>query len=157
MLSTIAARRLLSVVISKSCGISSVISMSLKSPFEPSLIPKTHLENYFNFSLFEFDCPFGSLIFLVDVRTSHEFHNYDELVVAYTTSFMVPFGITNIIYLKSTPNIITLPQNVVFKLASSEDWKLSLKILSTSSKQYLCIIGASSHMINFVFSIKLSN
>lgn len=51
-------------------------------------------------SLFEFHASFNSLI-VVNMRTSQEFHNYVELIVACTSFDLIPLGISGKIYLKS--------------------------------------------------------
>ena len=70
--------------------------------------------------------------------------------MANTIPCLVPFSTTGNICLRSPPDTITLPSKGRCKLSLSTYLIISLKLLSSASKQYLCIIGASSQMISFV-------
>ena len=59
---------------------------------------------------------------------------------------------TGKIWRKSPPNTIDIPPNGCSKL-----FHKSYNVLSRASKQYLLFIGASSHKISELFSIKFAN
>ena len=63
---------------------------------------------------------------------------------------LVPPGITGKICLKSPPKTITLPPNGISFALGLVVPITSLKDRSKASKQCLCIIGASSHIIKLV-------
>ena len=62
---------------------------------------------------------------------------------------MFPLGITGRICLKSPPKTIIFPPNIELDLFSF--LIISFNVLSSASKQNLCAIGASSHIINSAY------
>jgi len=106
--------------------------------------------------MFDSDAPWRILIFLVRVRTSQNLQRHEELIVACTTSGLVPLGITDNIC-QSPPKTTTLPPNGICLFRPFTNLRISLKDRSTASKQCLCIIGASSQIKSLAFAINVAN
>jgi hypothetical protein len=77
----------------------------------------------------------------------------DALTIAYCD----PLHMTGKIWRKSPPRMTSLPPNGIIALPGcSSEW-ISRKILSMASKQCLCVIGASSHIISVDTVMNLAN
>lgn len=61
---------------------------------------------------------------------------------------LVPFGIAGSICQKSPPKTTTFPPNGLSLFPSFWNLRISRIVLSSASKQCLCVIGASSHIIS---------
>ena len=122
-------------------------------PILPSPFPRTHSLNSFLPWYSSFEQPCKSLIFVVSVNTSQCRQSCDELMLVWTTSYHVPLGIIGSICRKSPLSTTTFPPKGISNLSSFFCLNRSFKLRSRASKQYMCIIGASSHIISFVLII----
>jgi len=72
----------------------------------------------------------------------------------WTTSCLVLFGTKRRICRKSPPNTTIFPSKGMSNLPLLWTLRMSLKLRSTTSKQYLFIIGAPSHIMRCLKKIK---
>ncbi|KAM3348704.1 hypothetical protein ACQJBY_022143 [Aegilops geniculata] len=151
MLLTICSLRFSPFSSSRSFGIFIQSSPSSDVVF-PSPICSIHSANSatFCFCIGSSDKHFSRL-FCVNSNISKCFHRYDLLIEAFTICSLLPLVITGRICLKSPPSITAIPPNGFSSLFSLVNLRISLRLLSSASKQCLFAIGASSHNISEVF------
>uniref|UniRef100_A0A0A9BMM3 Uncharacterized protein n=1 Tax=Arundo donax TaxID=35708 RepID=A0A0A9BMM3_ARUDO len=89
-------------------------------------------------------------MFCVSLNISKCFHKYERLIDAFTMCSLLPLGTTGSICRKSPPSTTVIPPNGFASAFSFVNLSISLRLLSSASKQFLCVIGASSHRISDV-------
>uniref|UniRef100_A0A0A9G6R7 Uncharacterized protein n=1 Tax=Arundo donax TaxID=35708 RepID=A0A0A9G6R7_ARUDO len=92
-----------------------------------------------------------SHMFFVRLNISKCCHRYERFIDAFTMCSLLPFGTTGRICLKSPPSTTVMPPNGFLSLLSLLNLSISLRLLSSASKQFLLAIRASSHNISDVF------
>jgi hypothetical protein len=87
-------------------------------------------------------------MFTHNLRTDTCCHNLELVIDVLTTAERDPLRTTSKIWWKSPPRTTSLPPNRIIVLPGCSSERISHKVLSRSSKQCLCVIGASSHIIS---------
>lgn len=81
----------------------------------------------------------------------------EEQINADTISPLLPLLIPGKIYIKSLPSTIVFLPKTFLDAEISWTHMMSLKVRSTASNAYQCVIGASSHIIKLAFCTSFTN
>jgi hypothetical protein len=96
-------------------------------------------------------------MFTCNLRTDTCYHNVELVMDALTITDHDPLRTTGKIWPKSPPRTKSLPPNGIIALPGCSSERISHKVLSRASKQCLCVIGASSHIISVDIFMSLAN